>query len=110
MGTEFAITSTLVIRVVNRISRLASLSRKYEVSTMLEQCKRIDHGITINKNFKDTPSLLIANVGMSWRFDDNWETNYTRIKTDKEIKKKEKKSKKDKGKKRKDEIELEKTK
>ena len=44
------------------------------------------------------------------RFDNNWETNYKRIKNDKKDKKKDKKSKKDKGKKRKDEVELEKTK
>ncbi|WP_445454135.1 transporter [Flavobacterium sp. 25HG05S-40] len=65
---------------------------------------------SFNKNVKDTPSLIGANVGMSWRFDNNWETNYKRIKNDKKDKKKDKKSKKDKGKKRKDEVELEKTK
>ena len=65
---------------------------------------------SLSKNVKDTPSLLLANVGMSWRFDSNWETNYKRVKNDKKDKKKDKKSKKDKGKKRKDEVELEKTK
>lgn len=65
---------------------------------------------SFSKNVKDTPALLFANVGMSWRFDDNWETNYKRIKNDKKDKKKDKKSKADKGKKRKDEVELEKTK
>lgn len=65
---------------------------------------------SFNKNVKDTPSILGANVGMSWRFDDNWETNYKRIKNDKKDKKKDKKSKRDKGKKRKDEVELENTK
>ena len=64
---------------------------------------------SFSKNVKDTPSLLLANVGMAWRFDSNYETNYKRIKNDKKDKK-EKKSKKDKGKKRKDEVELEKTK
>jgi hypothetical protein len=65
---------------------------------------------SLSKNVKDTPSLLSANVGMSWRFDSNWETNYKRVKNDQNDKKKDKKSKKDKGKKRKDEVELEKTK
>lgn len=65
---------------------------------------------SLSKNVKDTPSLLSGNIGMSWRFDDNWETNYKRIDNDKKDKKKDKKSKRDKGKKRKDEVELEKTK
>lgn len=65
---------------------------------------------SFSKNVKDTPSLLLANVGMAWRFDSNYETNYKRIKGDKKKDKKDKKSKKDKGKKRKDEVELEKTK
>ncbi len=64
---------------------------------------------SFSKNVKDTPSLLLANVGMAWRFDSNYETNYKRIKGDKKKDKKGKKSKKDKGKKRKDEVELEKT-
>ena len=61
------------------------------------------------KNVKDTPSLLLANVGMVWRFDSNYETNYKRVKGEKKSKK-DKKSKAEKGKKRKDEVELEKTK
>lgn len=65
---------------------------------------------SVSKNVKETPSLLLANVGMAWRFDSNYETNYKRIKNDKKKDKKDKKSKKDKGKKRKDEVELEKTK
>ena len=64
---------------------------------------------SFSKNVKDTPSLLLANVGMAWRFDSNYETNYKRIKGDKKKDKKDKKSKKDKGKKRKDEVQLEKT-
>lgn len=63
---------------------------------------------SFNKNVKETPALIGANVGLSWRFDANWETNYKRIKNDKKDKKKDKKSKRDKGKKRKDEVELEK--
>ncbi|TBX65754.1 transporter [Flavobacterium silvisoli] len=66
---------------------------------------------SLSKNVKDTPSLLSGNVGLSWRFDSNYETNYKRIKQEKDPKdKKDKKSKKDKGKKRKDEVELENTK
>ncbi len=65
---------------------------------------------SFSKNVKDTPSLLLANIGMAWRFDSNYETNYKRVKGGNKDKKKDKKSKKDKGKKRKDEVELEKTK
>ncbi|MDN3676567.1 transporter [Flavobacterium paronense] len=64
---------------------------------------------SFSKNVKETPSLLIANVGMAWRFDSNYETNYKRVKGEKKSKK-DKKSKAEKGKKRKDEVELEKTK
>jgi hypothetical protein len=64
---------------------------------------------SFTKNLKDTPSLLLANVGMAWRFDSNYETNYKRVKGEKKSKK-DKKSKTEKGKKRKDEVELEKTK
>jgi hypothetical protein len=64
---------------------------------------------SFTKNVKDTPSLLLANVGMAWRFDSNYETNYKRVKGKKKSKK-DKKSKAEKGKKRKDEVELEKTK
>jgi hypothetical protein len=64
---------------------------------------------SFTKNVKDTPSLLLANVGMAWRFDSNYETNYKRVKGEKKSKK-DNKSKTEKGKKRKDEVELEKTK
>lgn len=64
---------------------------------------------SFTKNVKDTPSLLLANVGMAWRFDSNYETNYKRVKGEKKSKK-DKKSKAEKGNKRKDEVELEKTK
>jgi hypothetical protein len=64
---------------------------------------------SFTKNVKDTPSLLLANVGMAWRFDSNYETNYKRVKGEKKSGK-DKKSKAEKGKKRKDEVELEKTK
>ncbi|QBZ97771.1 transporter [Flavobacterium sangjuense] len=71
--------------------------------------ENIQLDLSFSKNVKDTPSLLLANVGMAWRFDSNYETNYKRIKGEKKSKK-DKKSKRDKGKKRKDEVELEKTK
>ena len=58
---------------------------------------------SFTKNVKDTPALLLANVGMAWRFDNNYETNYKRVKQDK-------KKVKNKSKKRKDQVELEKTK
>jgi len=60
---------------------------------------------SLAKNIKDTPAILYGSVGLSWRFDSNYETNYKPIKKDKIDDKK--KSKKDKGKKRKDEVELE---
>lgn len=62
---------------------------------------------SFTKNIKDTPALLLANVGMAWRFDSDYETNYKRVKQDK---KKDKKSDKNKSKKRKDRVETEKTK
>lgn len=65
---------------------------------------------SFSKNVKETPSLIGANIGMAWRFDSNYETNYKRVKDGKKEIKDKKKSKKDKGKKRKDEVELEKTK
>ncbi|WP_333601342.1 transporter [Flavobacterium sp.] len=66
---------------------------------------------SVSKNVKETPAIAYANIGASWRFDSNYETNYKRVKNKKDDKdKKDKKSKKDKGKKRKDEVELEKTK
>lgn len=65
---------------------------------------------SFSKNVKDTPAILMANVGMAWRFDSNYETNYKRVKGEKKDKKKGKKTKAEKGKKRKDEVELEKTK
>lgn len=74
---------------------------------LVRQNIQLDASFT--KNVKDTPSLLLANIGMAWRFDSNYETNYKRVKGEKKSKK-DKKSKAEKGKKRKDEVELEKTK
>ncbi len=64
---------------------------------------------SIGTNFKDTPSILYGGIGMSWRFDANYETEYVRVKPDKkkEDKKKGKKGKKKKGNKQKSEEELE---
>lgn len=60
---------------------------------------------SISKNFKDTPSIIYGGVGMSWRFDANYQTDYVRIKKDK--KKVLKTDKKKKGNKQKSEKELE---
>jgi hypothetical protein len=66
---------------------------------------------SINKNIKETPSLLIGNIGLSWRFDSNYEDILNRVgKPNKGKKGKGKNDKKKKSKKRKDEVELEKTK
>jgi len=67
---------------------------------------------SLSKNIKDTPSLVAAGFGVSWRFDQNYERSLLRdthaIDAKKDKDKKSKKGKK--GNKRKDEIELEKTK
>ena len=69
---------------------------------------------SIAKNIKDTPEIFSGAVGISWRFDQNYERSLLRdthaIEEKKSKDKKDKKSKKGKGKKRKDEVELEKTK
>lgn len=64
----------------------------------------------LTKNIKDTPEILGGSIGLSWRFDQNYERSLLRSTKPIDEKGKEKKSKKDKGKKRKDEVELEKTK
>jgi hypothetical protein len=67
---------------------------------------------SLSKNIKDTPDVLGASIGLSWRFDANYEKIYlrsTKPVDDKDKKGKDKKDKKDK-KKRKDEVELEETK
>ena len=65
---------------------------------------------SIGKNIKDTPSTLIGGIGLSWRFDDDYEEVWNRApdkedSKDKEKDKKDKKAKKDKAKKRLDEVE-----
>ena len=76
--------------------------------------ENIQLDLSITKNVKTTPEILMAGFGIAWRFDANHETVYMRAKSPKDEKKdKEKKGKKDKrnkGKKRKDEVELENTK
>ena len=72
---------------------------------------QIDASLT--KNIKDTPNILGGSIGLSWRFDQNYERSLlrsTKPVDEKDKKGKDKKSKKDK--KRKDEVkvELEKTK
>ncbi len=68
---------------------------------------------SISKNFKETPNVLYGGVGISWRFDQNYNDVLLRIPKDKEAKGKDKKKdkkdkKKEKAKKRLDEIEGEK--
>ena len=66
---------------------------------------------SISRNIKDTPSIMAAGVGISWRFDENYENVYLRSykPEDEKDKEKNKKDKKDKKKKRKDEVKLEET-
>lgn len=63
---------------------------------------------SISKNIKETPDIAAASIGLSWRFDANYEKKYLR--STKPVDDKDKKGKKDKKKKRKDEVELEETK
>lgn len=63
---------------------------------------------SIGTNIKDTPSVLMAGIGLSWRFDANYEDVFLRIPKEKGKETKEDKKKKkdkDKAKKRLDEIE-----
>jgi hypothetical protein len=75
----------------------------FRIGTAYLVRENIQLDCSFTKNVKDTPALLLANVGMAWRFDNNYETNYKRVKQDK-------KKDKNKSKKRKDQVELEKTK
>ena len=60
---------------------------------------------SIGVNFKDTPSILLGGIGLSWRFDKNYKPVLIRSGKDSEKdKEKDKKDKKDK-KKRKDQVE-----
>ena len=63
---------------------------------------------SVSTNFKETPSLVYGGVGMSWRFDANYESEYIRVKSVKSAKKdKDKKAKRKQGNKSKTEEELE---
>lgn len=65
---------------------------------------------SISTNIKDTPSILLGGIGVSWRFDRNYQEVMLRVPKDKEENEKGKKDKKkDKSKKRLDEVEVEKT-
>lgn len=76
---------------------------------LVKQNVQID--ASIGTNFKTTPSLLIGGIGISWRFDQNYEDVLIRLPKDEKDKEKEKKDKKkDKEKKRIDEVEGETTK
>ncbi len=62
---------------------------------------------SIGGSFKDTPSILVGGIGLSWRFDKNYKPVLIRSgKDDDKDKDKDKKDKKDKKKKRKDEVEI----
>ena len=61
---------------------------------------------SISSNFKDTPSVLYGGIGLSWRFDQNYQPVLIRSGKEEGKDDKKKKEKKDK-KKRKDEIEIE---
>ncbi len=60
---------------------------------------------SIGTNFKDTPSVLYGGIGLSWRFDQNYEDVYLRVHKDEPKESKEDKKKKKEKKKRKDAIE-----
>lgn len=73
---------------------------------LLKQNIQID--LSVGTNFKDTPSLFLGGLGLSWRFDDNYKQEYNRVPKEKEKKTKEEKKKdkkKAENKKRLDEVE-----
>jgi hypothetical protein len=62
---------------------------------------------SISRNYKDTPKLLYAGLGCSWRFDENYDTVLLRApKKDKKKDKSTKGKEKEKAKKRLDEVQL----
>ncbi|SCY80722.1 transporter [Flavobacterium caeni] len=70
--------------------------------------KNVQIDASIGANIKETPSLLVGGIGVSWRFDANYEDVYLRIPKEKGKESKEDKKKKkdkDKAKKRLDAIE-----
>jgi len=71
---------------------------------LIQQNIQID--ASIGTNFKNTPSTIIGGIGLSWRFDDNYEDVLIRLPGEEKDGKKDKKDKKkDKEKKRRDEVE-----
>jgi len=71
---------------------------------LIQENIQIDANLSVN--FKNTPSLFVAGIGISWRFDDNY--NEVMLRTPKDKSEKDKKGtgkkEKDKSKKRVDEI------
>lgn len=45
---------------------------------------------SISKNIKNTPDILYGGIGLSWRFDSDYQTDYVRVKNKKEKEKKDK--------------------
>lgn len=71
---------------------------------LIQQNIQID--ASVGTNFKNTPSTIIGGIGLSWRFDDNYEDVLIRLPGEEKDEKKDKKDKKkDKEKKRRDEVE-----
>lgn len=71
---------------------------------LIQQNIQID--ASIGTNFKNTPSTIIGGIGLSWRFDANYEDVLIRLPGEEKDGKKDKKDKKkDKEKKRRDEVE-----
>jgi len=71
---------------------------------LIQQNIQID--ASVGTNFKNTPSTIIGGIGLSWRFDDNYEDVLIRLPGEEKDGKKDKKDKKkEKEKKRRDEVE-----
>jgi len=77
---------------------------------LVKQNVQVD--VSLGKNFKSTPELFFGGIGVSWRFDANYNEVFLRIPKEEkgnDKDKKSKKDKKDKAKKRLDEVEGEKS-
>ena len=74
---------------------------------LIKQNLQVD--ASVGTNFKNTPSMLFGGIGISWRFDKNYVTNYLRVPESEESKEKkkqeEKKKKKSKSQKTLEEVE-----
>lgn len=66
--------------------------------------ENIQVDLSAGTNFRDNPRQFIAGAGLSWRFDDNYETVYLRIPKEEKGKKEDKNKKKKDKQKRKDGI------